>query len=39
VVSYSKRRMRPHCVSASSRPLKMAQTFFSLDADTRPFTV
>jgi DDE family transposase len=35
VISYSKRRMRPHCVSASSRPLKMAQTFFSLDADSK----
>jgi Transposase DDE domain len=35
VVSYSKRRMRPHCLSASSKPIKMAQTFFSLDAESK----
>jgi hypothetical protein len=32
--SYSKRKMRMHAKKASEKPLKMAQTFWPLDADT-----
>ena len=34
VRSYSKRRMRERCEKQESRPLKMAQTFWMLDAET-----
>jgi hypothetical protein len=34
VRSYSQRRMRPHTSSKASRPAKVAQTFWGLDADT-----
>lgn len=34
VRSYSKRQMRRHQKSADSKPLKVAQAFFALDADT-----
>lgn len=34
VPSYSKRRMRPRAEKGTSRPIKMAQTFWALDADT-----
>jgi Transposase DDE domain len=32
--SYSKRQMRMHCKKSSEKPVKMAQTFWLLDADT-----
>lgn len=32
--SYSKRQMRMHCKQSSEKPVKMAQTFWLLDADT-----
>ena len=35
VRSYSKRQMRMHAKKASEKPLKMAQTFWLLDADTQ----
>jgi hypothetical protein len=35
VRSYSKRRMRTHRTDNATRPVKMAQTFWALDADTR----
>ena len=34
VPSHSRRQMRLHCKNASQKPIKMAQTFWLLDADT-----